>query len=99
MNMLQVLRSVVSASRNGASRRLGILLLLGIVIIAPCGCDIQTRLKPMPVIYGPGRVDLGSIIPETHRTRDLQVFYATNRKPHGPTSRPTYGNEVDASLH
>jgi esterase/lipase superfamily enzyme len=68
-------------------------------VLTLCGCDIQTHLKPMPVIYGPGRVDLGSIIPETRRTRDLQVFYATNRKPHGPTGRRTYGNEVDTSLH
>ena len=95
--MLHVSRSVISASRNGASR-VGILL-LGIVVLALCGCDVETRLKPMPVIYGPGRLDLCSIIPETRRTCDMQVFYATDRKPHGPPDHRTYGSDVDSSLH
>jgi esterase/lipase superfamily enzyme len=97
MNMLRVLRFVVSASRNGASR-VGILF-LGIVIIALCGCDVETRLKPTPVIYRPGGLDLCSIIPETRRTSDMQVFYATDRKPKGPPDHRTYGSDVDSSLH
>ena len=67
--------------------------------IALCGCDVETRLRPMPVIYGPGRLDLCSIIPETRRTCDMQVFYATDRKPKGPIDRRTYGDAVDSSLH
>jgi len=95
--MLQVLRSVVSAIRNGASR--AGMPVVATVILALCGCDISTRLRPMPVIYGPGRMDLCSIIPESRRTRDLKVFYATNRKPDGPPERRTYGSDVDSSLH
>ena len=72
-------------------------LLLG--LIAVCGCDSGLHLKPMPVIYGPGRMDLASMIPESRRTTTLQVFYATNRKPDGPANDRTYGNDVDSSLH
>jgi esterase/lipase superfamily enzyme len=92
MNTLKALRSVVRASRVG-------IFLLGSVIVALCGCDVSTRLKPMPVIYGPGRLDLCSIIPEKRRSCDLKVFYATDRKPDGPPDHRTYGDVVDSSLH
>lgn len=76
--------------------RVGVLL---IGVVALYGCGLTTRLKPMPVIYGPGRLDLCSMIPETRRTCSLPVFYATNRKPDGPADRRDYGNDVDSSLH
>ncbi|HSI32941.1 MAG TPA: alpha/beta hydrolase [Tepidisphaeraceae bacterium] len=72
--------------------------LVGCVVLALCGCDISTSLRPMPVIYGPGGLELCSIIPESQRTRDLQVFYATNRKPEGPPEHRKYGNDVGPSL-
>jgi esterase/lipase superfamily enzyme len=77
-------------------KRAGVLLLS---IVALFGCDISTHLKPMPVIYGRGRLDLCSIIPQERRTTALQVFYATNRKSDGPVNDREYGNDVDSSLH
>jgi esterase/lipase superfamily enzyme len=68
-------------------------------IVVLCGCDISTHLKPIPVIYGPGRLDLCSIIPQERRTTALQVFYATNRQSDGPANNCEYGNDVDSSLH
>ena len=68
-------------------------------IVVLCGCDISTHLKPMPVIYGPGRLDLCSIIPQERRASALQVFYATNRQSDGPANNCEYGNDVDSSLH
>src|SRR5687768_9731865 len=79
------------------TKRARVLLLLGIVAL--CGCDVSTRLKPMPVIFGPGRMDLGSMIPETRRTGRVPIFYATDRKPDGPADQRVYGNDVDSSLH
>lgn len=94
--MFQALRSLIPSSRNGASRAP---MLIALTIIALCGCDVTTRLKPMPVIYGPGRLDLGAITPLTRRTCDMKVFYATDRKPAGRLDHRTYGNDVDSALH
>jgi esterase/lipase superfamily enzyme len=77
-------------------KRAGVLLL---GIVALCGCNPTTHLKPLPVIYGPGRLDLCSITPEGRRTSGVQVFYATNRKPDVPPGDRGYGNDVDSSLH
>jgi esterase/lipase superfamily enzyme len=52
----------------------------------------------MPVIYGPGRLDLGSITPETRRTSAVPIFYATNRQFTGPPDDRTYCNDVGSSL-
>jgi esterase/lipase superfamily enzyme len=52
----------------------------------------------MPVIYGPGRLDLSEITPETRRTSAVQVFYATNRQFSGPADNRTYCNDVGSSL-
>jgi esterase/lipase superfamily enzyme len=76
--------------------RVGVFLLS---IVALCGCNPSTHLKPIPVIYGPGRLDLSSMTPETRHTNTVQVFYATNRKPEGPADHRDYGNDVDSSLH
>jgi esterase/lipase superfamily enzyme len=79
--------------------RSGVLLFsIGVAALWGSGCDVHTHLKPVPVIYGPGRLDLCSIIPEGHRTSSVPVFYATNRKPHRDPDR-AYGNDVDSSLH
>ena len=88
LNPLQMLRSISSPAG---------VLALGVVML--CGCGVKTTLKPMPVIYGPDGLDLCSIIPESRRTSDVQVFYATDRKPKGPAEHRTYENEVDGSLH
>jgi esterase/lipase superfamily enzyme len=77
-------------------KRAGVLL-LGIVVL--CGCNPSTHLKPTPVIYGPGRLDLSSITPEARRTSEVQVFYATNRKPDVPADDRGYSNDVDSLLH
>lgn len=90
--MRQALRSFVSASRLGIP-------LLGSVIVALCGCEVETRLKPMPVIYGPGRLDLCSITPQSRRSCDLKVFYATDRKPDGSSDHRKYSDAVDSILH
>jgi len=88
LNPLQMLRSINSPAA---------VLALGVVML--CGCDVKTGLKPMPVIYGPRGLDLCSIIPESRRTSDVQVFYATDRKPKGPADHRIYENDVDASVH
>jgi esterase/lipase superfamily enzyme len=95
--MLQALPSIGTASRNSACQVA--LPVLAIFIVALSGCDIDTRLKPLPVIYGPGRLDLCSIIPESRRTCDMEMLYVTDRKPEGPADHRTYGNDVDSSLH
>jgi esterase/lipase superfamily enzyme len=77
-------------------KRAGVLLL---GIVALCGCDPATHLRPTPVIYGAGKLDLGSITPESRRTPTLQVFYATNRKREAPPDDREYNNDVDSSLH
>jgi esterase/lipase superfamily enzyme len=77
-------------------KRAGVLFF---VLAAFCGCHPSTTLKPMPVIYGPGRLNLSSMIPETRRTPDVQVFYATNRKRDEGSDAPGYSNDVDSSLH
>jgi len=72
-------------------------LLLGIVCL--CGCGISVPLKPMPVIYGPGKLNLCSMIPEERRTTSVPIYYATDRKSHGPADNCEYGNDIDSSLH
>src|SRR5689334_25380245 len=56
-------------------------------------------MRPLPVIYAPGRVDLCALVPESRRTSDVRVFYATNRQPDGPVEQRRYGNGVDDTLH
>jgi hypothetical protein len=88
LNPLEMLRSINSPSA-----------VLALSVVMLCGCDVKTGLRPMPVIYGPDGLDLCSIIPESRRTSDVQVFYATDRKPNGPAEHRTYENDVDGSLH
>ena len=61
-------------------RMTAILLVIGAV----AGCSNPVKLQPLPVVYGPQRVQLCPIVPESRRTSELQVFYATNRSASGP---------------
>jgi esterase/lipase superfamily enzyme len=69
-----------------------------LLVVVLSGCGSHTSLQPMPVIYGPGRADLCSLIPESKRTSELQVFYATNRAAKGPANNREYTNKVDERL-
>jgi esterase/lipase superfamily enzyme len=62
------------------------------------GCG-GTKLKPMPVIYGPERNNLCEWIPESRRSPDVKVFYATNRTGSGRADDREYHNGVDDKLH
>ena len=73
------------------------IVLLGLITV--CGCDVGIHLKPVPVIYGPDRLDLASITPENRRTTEMKIVYATDRKPEGPEDHRTYGNDIDSKLH
>jgi len=64
-------------------------------VAAGCG---GTKLKPMPVIYGPGRADLCSMIPEPRRDPDVRLFYATSRAAKGPRDNRQYTNGVGKQL-
>lgn len=75
------------------------MLIALVALVTTCGCAYRVKLKPMPVIYAPGRIDLCSIIPPQQQTRDVRVFYATNRSAAGPMDNRTYGNGIDATTH
>lgn len=62
------------------------------------GCG-GTKLKPLPVIYGEEKVDLCELTPESRRSPDVKVFYATNRKGSGKADDREYYNGVDSKLH
>ena len=74
------------------------LLLIAGFIGGAGGCG-GTKVKPIPVIYGPGRADICARVVESHRTGDIQVFYATNRVARGPADKRTYTNGIDDRLH
>ena len=74
---------------------LHVALLLTCCVAAGCG---GTKLKPMPVIYGPGRADLCSMIPESRRDPAVRLFYATNRAAKGPRDNRQYTNGVGERL-
>jgi esterase/lipase superfamily enzyme len=58
------------------------------------GCGSKVKLEPKPVIYKGGRFDLAEMAPPSQRTRDLRVFYATNRVAKGPVDERDYTNGV-----
>ena len=72
---------------------------LVLISVYAAGCGGGTKLKPMPVLYGPGRADLCSIIPESRRDPAVHLFYATNRAATGPLENRKYTNGVDKRLH
>jgi esterase/lipase superfamily enzyme len=69
-----------------------------LLISGPLGCG-GTKLKPMPVIYGSGHADLCELTPESRRSPDVKVFYATNRNGSGRADNREYHNGVDDKLH
>ena len=73
-----------------------IVFLAALSVVGGCG---GTKTKPIPVIYGPGKVDPTARVPESLRTRDVKVFYATNRGAKGPADNRKYTNDVDKRLH
>ena len=75
------------------------ILMLGTMALLVGGCGSHIKLKPMPVIYGPGKVDLCSLIPTSKQSADVRVFYATNRTPKGIGTHLNYSNGVDDTLH
>jgi len=83
--------------------RLGIVSLLTLAALALAGCSSpHPALNPRPVIYtvsSPNRIDLCSLIPESKRSADLEIFYATNRVGSGSKDHREYGNDVDNRLH
>jgi len=83
--------------------RLGIVSLLTLAALALAGCSSpHPALNPRPVIYtvsSPNRIDLCSLIPESKRSADLEIFYATNRVGSGSKYHREYGNDVDNRLH
>jgi esterase/lipase superfamily enzyme len=83
-----------SSRRSRCTAAVAGLLLIGVL----AGCGSHVKLKPVPVIYGPGRVELASVVPESKRTPDLRVFYATNRAAKGPADDRTYTNGMGKSL-
>jgi esterase/lipase superfamily enzyme len=78
--------------------RVTVAVSLFMTLAGAAGCG-GIKLKPMPVIYGPGRVDLCSIVPESRRDPPVRVFYATNRTGKGPLDNRQYTNGVDKQLH
>ena len=75
------------------------LLIASLLAGGGAGCGGGTTTKPIPVIYGPGRADATANIPETKRTNNIPVFYATNRVGKGPADDRKYTNKVDDKLH
>jgi esterase/lipase superfamily enzyme len=78
-----------------------VLLLLVLLLVMSAiagGCASDVKLKPVPVIYAPGRVELASLVPESQRTPDLRVFYATNRGAKGPADDRYYTNAISNTL-
>jgi esterase/lipase superfamily enzyme len=88
------------ARREAAPYRL-LLLALCFACVAGGGCASHVKLKPLPVVFQPGRadsIDLCSAIAEPQRTPDVPIFYATNRTPKGPADDRTYTNGVSKEL-
>jgi len=81
-------------------RRRASLVAIATVLFASglLGCG-GTKLKPVPVIYGTGKVDLCELTPESRRSPDVKVFYATNRNGSGRAEDRDYHNGVDTKLH
>jgi len=79
--------------------RVSVALLLVVAALLVGGCA-ATKMKPTPVIYtSANRLDLAERVPESKRTNNVEIFYATNRKAKGPTDNRKYTNDVDDRLH
>ena len=59
------------------------------------GCSAHMTVKPIPVIYEAAKVNLCTLVPESKRSPDVEVFYATNRVGKGDADDRTYANSVD----
>jgi esterase/lipase superfamily enzyme len=75
-----------------------IVLLAALTIVVGGGGCGGTKTQPIPVIYGPGKVDPTSRVPESLRTNDVKVFYATNRGAKGPADNRKYNNDMGDRL-
>src|SRR5438309_1495261 len=64
------------------------------------GC--RTPTLPAPVVFHDGRIDPCARIPPQARTNQVQILYATSRRPTGspssPTYSPAYSNDVGDEL-
>jgi esterase/lipase superfamily enzyme len=66
------------------------------VACALAGC--HSAKMPSPIVFRDGRVDPCARIAEADRTKEVQLFYATSRRPKGSPSRPSYSNDVSQTL-
>jgi esterase/lipase superfamily enzyme len=73
---------------------------LGVVWLAAlmAGCAGGTSMRPAPVVYRAGGLDLTAVTPPQRQLPLLRVFYATSREGSGPADDRSYGNDPTGRL-
>ena len=76
-----------------------VLLLAGASLLGACQSQPPVRLMPPPAAFVKSENNLFSVNQNLERSGEIQVFYATNRKPVGPPDKQSYSRTPTDDLH
>ena len=76
-----------------------LLLLVLACLLGACQSQPPVRLMPPPEAFVKSENNLFSVNQNLERSGEIQVFYATNRKPVGPPDKQSYSRTPTDDLH
>ena len=76
-----------------------LLLLAATCLLGACQSQPPVRLMPPPAAFVKSDNNLFSVNQNLERSNEIQVFYATNRKPVGPPDKQSYSRTPTDDLH